>query len=137
MKKLTQSSLPDWEDMRYLALCYGLRGCEVFKQLEPEVIAREWNGLGPDRVPEWVRSFLDDLYSEVLPAACIHDLRYVIGGDFEKFREANDELKHNMRVCLKQNRNKFTLFGYLVARIRVNIAVFLCNVFGKPGWKFC
>lgn len=135
MKIHELESLPSWRDMKYLALTYSLEGCEVFKELPEEVMDREWNGLGPDRLPKRIRDFLDKLYKEVLPAACIHDFRFVIGGTRQQFYAANAELKRNMNVCLRRNRRNFSMVGYWMAKIRVSIAKFLCDQFGWEGWN--
>ena len=134
MKIKDLQSLPSWKEMKYLALCYNLEGCEVFSKLPPEVMDKEWNGLGPDRLPKKVRDFLDKLYKEVLPAACIHDFRFVIGGDRAAFLAANRELARNMKVCLRRNRRNFSMLGYWLARIRISIAKILCDKFGWEGW---
>jgi hypothetical protein len=97
-------------------------------------MAKEWNGLGPDRLPKRIRDFLDSLHKEVLPAACIHDFRFVIGGSKEEFYEANRELARNMYVCLRKNRRNFSMIGYWLARIRIRIAKILCDKFGWEGW---
>lgn len=134
MKINELQSLPSWKEMKYLALCYGLEGCEVFSKLTPEVMEKEWNGLGPDRLPKWIRNFLDKLYKEVLPAACIHDFRFVIGGNLEAFYSANREMAHNMKACLRKNRRNYSMVGYWLARIRIRIAKILCDKFGWEGW---
>lgn len=134
MKINELQSLPSWKEMKYLALCYGLEGCEVFSKLSPEVMDKEWNGLGPDRLPKRIRDFLDKLYKEVLPAACIHDFRFVIGGSREDFLSANRELARNMKICLRKNRRNFSMIGYWLARIRIRIAKILCDKFGWEGW---
>ena len=137
MKTNEPNALPSWRDMKYLALTYSLEGCEVFTKLPPEVMDAEWNGLGPDRLPKRIRDFLDKIFKEVLPAACIHDFRFVIGGDRRQFYDANAELKRNMYICLRKNRRNFTMVGYWLAKIRIAIAKILCDQFGWEGWHKC
>jgi len=135
MKIFELDKLPPWEDMKYEAVRIGLEGCEVFKILDDETKAKEWNGIGPDRLPKIIRDFLDKLFVEVLPAACIHDFRFVIGGTEEEFHYANRELRQNMVSCIRFYRQKYTMVGYWMARIRIQIAFVLCENFGMPGWR--
>lgn len=135
MRIFELDKLPPWEEMKYEAVRIGLSGCEVFKMLDDETKAKEWNGLGPDRLPKKIRDFLDTLYTEVLPAACIHDFRFVIGGTKEDFHTANYELKLNMYQCLRFYRRNFSLVGYWLAKLRVVIAYHLCESFGYEGWN--
>ena len=135
MRIFELDKLPSWEEMKYEAVRIGLQGCEVFKMLDDETKSKEWNGLGPDRLPKIIRDFLDKLFVEVLPAACIHDFRFVIGGTKKDFHEANVELKWNMDKCLRFYRRKFTMVGYWLAKLRVVIAYHLCENFGYEGWN--
>ena len=135
MRIFELEKLPPWEDMKYEAVRIGLEGCEVFKMLDDETKTKEWNGIGPDSFPKMLRDFLDKLHSEVLPAACIHDFRFVIGGTKADFHEANRELKRNMVKCIRYYRRNFTLVGYWLARVRIHIAFLLCEEFGMPGWR--
>ena len=134
MRILDLDKLPSWKDMKYLAMVYGLEGCEVFKLLDDETKEKEWNGLGPDRLPKKIRDFLDTMHKEVLPAACIHDFRFVIGGSKNDFHEANKELKRNMYKCVRANRREFSLVGYWIARVRIQLAYLLCEKYGYEGW---
>lgn len=135
MRIFELEKLPPWEDMKYEAVRIGLDGCEVFKMLNDETKTKEWNGIGPDSFSKKLRAFLDTLYTEVLPAACIHDFRFVIGGTKEDFHKANLELKWNMDKCLRFYRRNFTMVGYWLAKLRVIIAFHLCENFGLPGWR--
>ena len=135
MKIFELEKLPTWEEMKYEAVRIGLEGCEVFKMLDDETKAKEWNGIGPDRFSKLLRDFLDTLHSEVLPAACIHDFRFVVGGSEADFHAANLELKRNMDSCLRFYRRNFSLVGYWLAKLRVVIAYHLCEMFGYEGWN--
>lgn len=121
--------------MKVEALRIGLEGCEVFGMLDDETKSKEWNGIGPDRMPKKVRDFLDKLFADALPAACIHDFRFVIGGSKKKFHESNSELKWNLKKCLRYYRKHYTLIGYWMTRFEINVAVYLCNKYGYEGWN--
>lgn len=138
MKKIKRTcdlaKLPSWQEMQVEAVRIGLEGTEVFKLLDDKTKEEEWNGIGADRMPKKVRDFLDGLFVEALPAACIHDFRFVIGGSKEKFRESNSELKRNLYRCLRYYRSHYSLVGYWITKIEINVAVYLCNRYGYEGW---
>lgn len=136
MKIFELDKLPPWTDMKYLSILYGLEGCEVYKMLDDETKEREWNGIGPNRMSKKIRDFLDKLYKEILPAACIHDFRFVIGGTIIDFHNANSELKRNMLKCLRANRRSFSMIGYWLSKVKIHIGYLLCEKYGKEGWNF-
>lgn len=135
MKIFELKKLPSWKDMKTEAVRIGLEGCEVFKLLDDETKEKEWNGIGSDSMSKWIRNFLDSLFVEALSAACIHDFRFVIGGSRKKFYESNAELKRNLYKCLRFYRKHYSLIGYWVTKIQINIAVWLCNTYGYEGWR--
>ena len=134
-KMLELRSLPSWNDMKYLAVLYGLEGCEVFHLLDDETKDREWNGIGSDAFPKFIRRFLDFLFEDALPAACIHDFRFVIGGPKDDFYKANGELKRNLFKCLRANKKHYSFIGYHLTKLKIRLAVWLCNEFGYEGWR--
>ena len=83
----------------------NLDGQEVLSKYSVDDIARIYNGIGPDRFPEWFRNFLTELNEIILPAALIHDLDYDWGGSLEDFYASNKRLGINSVKCIKE---KFT-----------------------------
>lgn len=135
MKIFELEKLPSWKDMKIEAIRIGLEGCEVFHLLDDETKEKEWNGIGSDSMSKWLRHFFDSLFVEALSAACIHDFRFVIGGSKDKFYETNAELKRNLYKCLRYYRSHYSLIGYWITKIEINIAVWLCNRYGYEGWR--
>ena len=129
------TQIPDWLTMKCEAIRLRLEGIEEFKKLTQEEKDKEWNGIGPDRFPAWFRNALSVLHKCVLPAACIHDFDFVVGGTIEEFHAANKRMKRNMKVCLKDSRKEFSFFGYHLARWRVHTAYRLVEKYGLPGWR--
>ena len=58
-------------------------------------IAEIYNGIGPDRFPEWLREMLDELHPSLCVVALIHDLEYYEGGSKEEFTESNERFYRN------------------------------------------
>ena len=90
--------MPDALHIIYLAgLCEKeqLEGREILADFELAELARIYNGIGPDRFPDWMRELVTEASSLFEPAALIHDVRYHIGGTIEDFTEANAEFRRN------------------------------------------
>ena len=77
----------------------GLEGCDWLAQFTLEEIARGYNGIGPEFLPEWLRGITSDRLALFEPCAVIHDMRNdVADGTRASFLLANDEFRRN---CLK------------------------------------
>ena len=113
----------------------GLDCNHVFQKLTEAEIEKEFNYIGPDRLPETIRLMLSYMHTAVLAAVLIHDLDYAIGGSKNEFYEANKRLKKNMKLCLKNHRKDFTFIGYWIERFHVWVAYKLCNKYGYTGWN--
>ncbi len=133
---MTNKKLPDWKILKCECIRLRLDGLDVFNILSDEAIEKTFNYIGPDRMPEKIRIYLSKIFDCVLPAVLIHDCRFVIGGTIRDFHSANTELRKNLVKCLRANRKEFTLVGYWLARIKIQIAYLLCEKYGKEGWKF-
>ena len=131
---LTSRKLPSWQEMQVEAMRIGLEGTEVFKMVDDETKKVQWNGIGADRTPKFLRKLFDKLFVEALSAAYIHDLRFFIGGSKLQFYDSNSELKRNLYKCLRFYRKHYSLLGYWNTKIQINIAVWLCNKYGYEGW---
>ena len=73
----------------------NLKGKEIVKDFGIAEIERIYNGLGPDRFPDWLREIITLASGLLEPAALIHDLRFHVGGTREDFTAANDEFREN------------------------------------------
>ena len=74
---------------------YNLNGREILEHYSAEELGKIYNGIGPDRFPDWLRKITTEANGLFEPAALIHDVRYHIGGTFEDFTAANDEFREN------------------------------------------
>lgn len=79
------------------AICerHKLEGRAVLYGYDLDELARIYNGIGPDRFPDWMREIVTEASSLFEPAALIHDVRYHLGGTREDFTAANDEFHRN------------------------------------------
>ena len=111
-----------------------LDGTELF-DLGEDVLAREYNGIGPEFFPAKLR--LRDRVTEHLalfePAALIHDLRnYLSDGMRRRFHRANDEFLRNCRRCADA---KYPWWSWKRYRARATAKMLFKFVDGHPGWK--
>ena len=77
----------------------GLEGLDFLSTFSYADLARGYNGIGPEFLPEWMRDLVSDKLDIFAPAALGHDMRNdVSDGTRASFLAANDEFRRN---CLK------------------------------------
>lgn len=111
-----------------------LEGREILHEYELVDLARIYNGIGPDRFPDWLREIVTDANGLFEPAALIHDVEYHIGGTREQFTAANDRFRRN---CGRLIADRFAWYDprrYLW-KFRAWRYAGYCEEFGWPGWK--
>ena len=128
------NKLPSWKELKVEAMRLRLDCSNVFTKLDDATIEKEFNYIGPNRLPEMIRLYLSYRHKAVLPAVLIHDLDYVVGGDKADFHAANLRLKENMYICLKANRKEFSWLGYHYEKWCVRKAYYLTEKYGYAGW---
>lgn len=112
----------------------NLENVEILDRYSLSQIAEIYNGIGPDRFPEWLREMLDDLHPSLCVVALIHDLEYYEGGSKEEFTESNERFYRNGKTVAFANYAWYDPRRYIVwnkARQFRNI----CNAFGWAGWN--
>lgn len=96
-------------------------------------IGKIYNGIGPDRFPDWLREIVTASAGLFEPAALIHDVEYHEGGTREQFTAANDRFKQNCYTLVKDRYGWYDPRRYLwlnKARRWGNY----CQLFGWEGW---
>ena len=78
-----------------------LAGRSILTRYSLEEIQKIYNGIGPDRFPDWLREIITLANGLFEPAAMIHDLRYHVGGTKADFTQANDEFRKNCYTLVK------------------------------------
>ncbi len=111
-----------------------LENVEILDRYSFRQISEIYNGIGPDRFPEWLREMLDDLHPSLCVVALIHDLEYYEGGSKKMFTESNERFYRNGKTVAFANYAWYDPRRYWVwnkARQFRNI----CNAFGWAGWN--
>ena len=112
----------------------NLENVGILDRYSMEEVANIYNGIGPDRFPEWLREMLDELHPSLCVVALIHDLEYYEGGSREEFSESNERFYRNGKTVAFAKYTWYDPRRYLVwnkARQFRNI----CNAFGWTGWN--
>lgn len=115
--------------------CYELEleGKEILDKYTDEDLEEIYNGIGPDRFPDWLREIVTESAELFEPAALIHDVEYEEGGTKEQFTEANERFKRNCYALVKERFALYDIRRYLwmnKARRWSNY----CQLFGGEGW---
>ena len=121
-------------DLILTAARLGLEGQEILLDYSIPELELIYNGIGPDRFPDWMRDLVTEASSIFEPAALIHDVRYHRGGSFADFTAANDEFHRN---CGRLIADRFAWYDprrYLW-EFRAWRYKNYCQDFGWPGWN--
>ena len=132
---VTTLSLPGVDELIERSKQLKLDDNGLFNIYTRDEILSIYNGVGPDRFPEWFRHFLSEINSIILPAVLIHDLDYDHGGSIDEFYKANARLGSNAEICIRKKYKLYSL-KYWFYLAKIHIFVKLCNKHGKPGWNF-
>ena len=110
-----------------------MENVEILDRYSEEEISRIYNGIGPDRFPDWLRKIVTESAELFEAAALIHDVEYDEGGTREQFTAANDRFRRNCYTLVKDRYGWYDIRSYLwmnKARRWSNY----CELFGWSGW---
>ena len=115
------------------AYALDLANVHILDEYTIAEIGKIYNGIGPDRFPDWLREIVTASADLFEPAALIHDVEYHEGGTREQFTAANDRFKQNCYTLVKDRYGWYDPRRYLwlnKARRWGNY----CQLFGWEGW---
>lgn len=110
-----------------------LENVEILDRYSEAEISEIYNGIGPDRFPDWLRKIVTESAELFEAAALIHDVEYDEGGTREQFTAANDRFRRNCYTLVKDRYGWYDPRRYLwmnKARRWSNY----CELFGWSGW---
>lgn len=111
-----------------------LEGYGILELFTEQALSEIYNGIGPDRFPEWLRAMLTKANGLFAPAALIHDVRYHVGGTYDEFTASNSEFREN---CLKLVRARYGWYDprrYIWTARALRYAEY-CQIFGWKGFN--
>ena len=110
-----------------------LENVEILDKYSFLDVFKIYNGIGPDRFPDWLRKIVTESAELFEAAALIHDVEYDEGGTREQFTAANDRFRRNCYTLVKDRYGWYDIRRYLwmnKARRWSNY----CELFGWSGW---
>ena len=127
------TTLAETLEVREKVLELELRLPRGFKRCPINTLAKVYNGLGPDRFPEWLRRVITWLLAIFRPAAMPHDYRYTYGEkSYWAFAVANIQLAIDCMMVAMDMRSVRRML--LDAALGLFLAL-LCQMFGYSGYK--
>ena len=112
----------------------NLAGREILERYTVSELAGIYNGIGPDRFPDWLREIVTEANGLFEPAAMIHDVRYHIGGTKADFTAANDEFRENCYTLVNAAYAWYDPRRY-IWRFRAWRYAGYCEEFGWEGYN--
>lgn len=112
-----------------------LEGADFLHEYDMVELAVIYNGIGPDRFPDWLRQAVTRSAELFEPAALIHDLEYFIGGDETDFTAANERFRRNCGRLVKAEYPWWSPLRYAWLN-RARRWANYCQAFGRAGYNF-
>ncbi|MBQ9338388.1 MAG: hypothetical protein IJS14_13950 [Lentisphaeria bacterium] len=112
-----------------------LEGTWFFQWYSPEELSVIYNGIGPDRFPEWLRALLTSCAKLFEPAALIHDLEYFLGGTQADFTAANTRFHDNCKRLILREYPWWSPMRYILLSKARRWAGY-CQQFGDKNYNF-
>ena len=116
------------------AYSLNLEGVHILDKYSVEEIGKIYNGIGPDRFPDWLRKIVTESASLFEAAALIHDVEYDEGGTREQFTAANDRFRRNCYTLVKDRYGWYDIRRYLWMNKARHWSSY-CQLFGWEGWN--
>lgn len=110
-----------------------LEGAEILNRFSLAQIQKIYNGIGPDRFPDWLRKIVTESAGIFEPAAVIHDVEYDIGGTWQDFTEANERFRRNCYRLVKAEYPWWSPLRYAWLNKARRWANY-CQLFGWEGF---
>ena len=121
-------------DLIAQARTYDLERDKMFDLASPEAIDQEYNGIGPEWLPESIRQWMTSEFGYFAAAAMIHDWDYACYPyrDAKGFWLVNERLRKN---CHKLLAKGCPWWKRPLYAIRANALSDACQKFGWSAWQ--
>ena len=117
------------------AKAYGLDFGRDIADMSDEEIAAVYNGIGPEWMPRTIRARLTSEWSELEPAAMIHDIDYgCADGSAASFHAANERLRDNIRKTADTVATRFFSLKWWKLRLAASVCFEAVERFGLPAY---
>jgi len=117
------------------AVMAGLDGVEFLAEFEDGVLAREYNGIGPEWAGHRIRNWITGKFGVFEPAALIHDMRnYRSDGTRAAFMAANEEFLRNCLKLVNYSFPWYRLCRYTMRGVAMGMYDFVSGPGGWAAW---
>ena len=117
------------------AVMAGLDGVEFLAEFEDGVLAREYNGIGPEWAGHRIRDWITGKFGVFEPAALIHDMRnYRSDGTRAAFMAANEEFLRNCLKLVNYSFPWYRLRRYTMRGVAMGMYDFVSGPGGWAAW---
>lgn len=113
----------------------NLAGADIVLIQPVDLLAKIYNGTGPEFLPDKIRKILDSMARVFLPGVMVHDVRFEFSdGSQASFHRANVELLVNCISCALDAYNWHQIQRYtsLLKAVTIYRA---CQQFGWIAWR--
>ena len=133
MGEARNKKLNEIAELQQKAVELKLEEAAIIAQFTPEELLVVWNGIGPEWLPNEIRSRLTKYLAVFAPACLIHDFHYwALGSSRAEFDWANNVLERNARRCIDGATRWYQIIrraaGYYAAHL-------LAEACRKYGWS--
>ena len=133
MGEARNKKLNEIAELQQKAVELELEEAAIIAQFTPEELLVVWNGIGPEWLPNEIRSRLTKYLAIFAPACFIHDFHYwALGSSRAEFDWANDVLERNARRCIDGATRWYQIIrraaGYYAAHL-------LAQACRRYGWS--
>lgn len=113
----------------------NLAGADIVLIQPINLLAKIYNGTGPEFMPDKIRKLLDSIARVFLPGVMVHDIRFEFSdGSQASFHQANVELLVNCITCALDAYKWYQIRRYssLLKAVTIYRA---CQKFGWIAWR--
>ena len=127
-------TIKEIQELMILAEKYNLEHRDILQMYSISELTHIFNGIGPDRMPKWMREALGFLHPSLVVVALIHDVEFHVGGNEFEFKASNRRFRINGHKVAKQKYSWWNPLRYIVMRKASRFAAY-CQLFGCEGWR--
>lgn len=123
------------KELKIKAEALQLENAEILNKYNMQQLCSIYNGIGPDKFPEWMRDFISILHPSLELAAFIHDVEWhETDKSKEKFKESNERFKRNGYTVAKAEFSWYDPRRYVVMNQARRFGNY-CHLFGWDTWS--
>ena len=135
MGEARNKKLNEIAELQQKAVELELEEAAIIAQFTPEELLVVWNGIGPEWLPNEIRSRLTKYLAIFAPACFIHDFHYwALGSSRAEFDWANDVLERNARRCIDGATRWYQIIRRAAGYYAAHLLAEACRKYGRSAF---